>query len=51
MTALRSKDLLAHFAPGARAAAARWTVGGDAEACACQGRCGAEGEGREMARG
>jgi hypothetical protein len=32
MTALRSNDLLAHFAPGAMAAAARWTVGGDTDA-------------------
>jgi hypothetical protein len=32
MTALRSNDLPAHFAPGAMAAAARWTVGGDADA-------------------
>jgi hypothetical protein len=32
MTALRSNDLPAHFAPGAMAAAARWAVGGDADA-------------------
>jgi hypothetical protein len=32
MTALQSNDLPAHFAPGAMAAAARWTVGGDADA-------------------
>jgi hypothetical protein len=32
MTAWRSNDLPAHFAPGAMAAAARWAVGGDADA-------------------
>jgi hypothetical protein len=32
MTALRSNDLPAHFAPGAMAAAARWAVGGGADA-------------------
>jgi hypothetical protein len=32
MTALRSNELPAHFAPGALAAAVRWTVGGDADA-------------------
>jgi hypothetical protein len=32
MTALRSNDLPAHFAPGALAAADRWTVGGGADA-------------------
>ena len=31
MTTWRSNDLPAHFAPGAMAAAARWTVGGDAD--------------------
>jgi hypothetical protein len=32
MTAWQSNDLPAHFAPGALAAAARWTVGGGADA-------------------
>jgi len=34
MTALRSNDLPAHFASGALAAAARWAVGGGADATA-----------------
>jgi hypothetical protein len=32
MAALRSNDLPAHLAPGAVADAARWAVGGDADA-------------------